>query len=456
MQKGNKVIKYSFILLILFAVCPAFCSEYFVATDGNDINSGTIDSPFKTIPKAVSLITAGDIIYLRGGTHNYSATITISSSKSGTSGNLITMQAYQNESPILDFTLQPDGDSYKGIILNGSYWHFKSFTIQKAGHVGLNVTGSHNILERLVTHENGDTGLNLPTGASYNLVLNCDSYLNCDPEENGEDADGFGAKFTTGVGNIFRGCRSWSNSDDGFDLWQAGNAVRFENCWAFRNGVNIWGFSPMNGDGNGFKLGQGTGKHAVIGCLAYRNQYRGIDQNGNSTGADVNNCTSVNNLYRNYVFSTSSSNYVLHNNISYLGTNSIAANVVNTYNSWNTGFSVSAADFASLDANGLDGPRGPNGELPKLKYMRLAPTSALIDAGMDVGLPYYGDAPDLGAFEHIDGDCQPDGDVDFLDLKCVADNWLNMSCGTCNGADFDNNNKVNLFDFAIMAENWLK
>ncbi|MCX5634000.1 MAG: hypothetical protein NTW93_10070 [Phycisphaerae bacterium] len=44
----------------------------------------------------------------------------------------------------------------------------------------------------------------------------------------------------------------------------------------------------------------------------------------------------------------------------------------------------------------------------------------------------------------------------MLDLKCLADNWLNSSCGTCNGADFSGDNKVNFNDFAIMAENWLK
>jgi hypothetical protein len=29
----------------------------------------------------------------------------------------------------------------------------------------------------------------------------------------------------------------------------------------------------------------------------------------------------------------------------------------------------------------------------------LLPTSPVIDAGIDVGLPYNGDAPDMGAFE---------------------------------------------------------
>ena len=88
--------------------------------------------------------------------------------------------------------------------------------------------------------------------------------------------------------------------------------------------------------------------------------------------------------------------------------------------------------------------------------MRLAAESDLIDGGTDVGLPYHYSAPDLGAFEYIDGDCQPDGNVDLADLECLADNWLGTDCGTCNGADFSGDSKVNFDDFAIMAENWLK
>ena len=164
------------------------------------------------------------------------------------------------------------------------------------------------------------------------------------------------------------------------------------------------------------------------------------------------------NLQKNFYFTDpcTTHSYVFRNNISHLGSIAISGHFDAQYNSWNSGFSVSDSNFASLDPNGIDGPRGPNGELPKLKFLRLAPTSRLIDAGIDVNQPYYGNAPDLGAFEHIDGDCQPDGDVDFLDLKCLADNWLHLSCGTCNGADFSKDNMVNFYDFAIMAENWLK
>jgi hypothetical protein len=421
MEKSKKVKNLRFVLLVLwtfFAGCPAYCSDYFVASDGNDNNNGSIEKPFKTIHKAAGLVSAGDIIYLLGGTYNYNSTILIS--KSGDANNLITLQNYKDESVILDFTNQPDEKDNKGIVLNGNYWHLKGFTIQYAGDAGLNVLGAHNILERLVTRMNANVGLRLSAGASYNLVLNCDSYLNYDAAKNGEDADGFGARGSTncttclGPGNVFRGCRAWGNSDDGYDLWWANNRVILEDCWAFGNGENIWNDSAFRGDGNGFKLGQGGGEHIVVRCIAYNHQHNGFDLNRSktdATGVVVYNCTSANNPDNNFKFSnpTTGAIHKLRNNISYSGPVTIGSLIDNSYNSWNSGFTVSAADFESLDANGIDGPRGADGSLPKLKFLHIAKTSPLIDAGTDVGQAFNGKAPDLGAFEHIEtaSICQP-------------------------------------------------
>jgi hypothetical protein len=58
-----------------------------------------------------------------------------------------------------------------------------------------------------------------------------------------------------------------------------------------------------------------------------------------------------------------------------------------------------AADFVSLDLTPATSPRAADGGLPRLDLFRLKPGSALIDAGANVGLPYLGTAPDLGAFE---------------------------------------------------------
>jgi len=70
------------------------------------------------------------------------------------------------------------------------------------------------------------------------------------------------------------------------------------------------------------------------------------------------------------------------------------------HNSWDTsGITVSDADFVSLDSSCLDDPRKPDGSLPDCNFLHLKSTSGLIDKGVNVGLPFNGKAPDLGAYE---------------------------------------------------------
>jgi len=58
------------------------------------------------------------------------------------------------------------------------------------------------------------------------------------------------------------------------------------------------------------------------------------------------------------------------------------------------------------------------------------------------------------------GDFEPDGDVDLMDLLYLTQRWLSTGCAApdwCGGADLDHlGGIVNLLDFAIFAENWLK
>jgi hypothetical protein len=48
---------------------------------------------------------------------------------------------------------------------------------------------------------------------------------------------------------------------------------------------------------------------------------------------------------------------------------------------------------------GWDAPRKPDGSLPDVPMFHPSAASAVIDRGVDVGLPFRGKAPDLGAFE---------------------------------------------------------
>jgi hypothetical protein len=237
----------------------------------------------------------------------------------------------------------------------------------------------------------------------------------------------------------------------------------YENCWAFKAGYLKNGNQCPGGNGNGFKMGsdETSSTHNVIlkNCLSFNNKAKGFDQNHNQGSMTLYNCSAYNNGGYNYaIYETlADGKTATITNCVYYGTGARrVGDVVQITDSWMSPFDVNSADFASIDPNAAYGPRNADGSLPDISFMRLASTSDLIDGGTDVELPFYGDAPDLGAFEYIDGDCQPDGRVDLADFKCLGDNWLDANCGTCNGADFDGDGNVNLYDFAVMADNWLK
>ncbi len=91
-------------------------ATYYVAPDGNDVNPGTITSPFKTVQRARDVVRTinsgmtGDIyIYLRGGTYPVSSTIDFTPADSGTNGFRVIYSAYQNETPILSGGVQVTG-----------------------------------------------------------------------------------------------------------------------------------------------------------------------------------------------------------------------------------------------------------------------------------------------------------------------------------------------------------
>jgi hypothetical protein len=396
----------------LFSCWPA---RLYVSTTGNDSNLGTFDQPFLTITKAISLLPPmfqpGDTVYVLGGVHVDSATISIS--KSGTEAARYHLLAYPGERPLLDFSSMSTSSSNRGIRLSGSYWYIRGFDVKGAGDNGMHISGSNNIIEFCAFYENRDTGLQLSNGASNNRIINCDSYYNADPT--GENADGFAAKLDVGTGNSFYGCRSWQNCDDGFDGYLStsdGVTTTLERCWIFKNGYLEDGSPSLPyGDGNGFKMGGGDKgsadslRHNMIlkNCLAFDNRVKGYDQNNNRGSMTLLNCTAYRNG-TNYGMNAgvkSGETMMLTNCVALGSAVSIWVGAVQTTDSWmNPPFSpVTDADFVSVDTTGLRGPRKPDGSLPDIAFLHLAPGSQLIDAGTNVGIPYNGAAPDLGAFE---------------------------------------------------------
>ena len=406
MSRTVKRVIYSTMTLLLVTVAELFGQTFYVATTGSDSSDGSFDHPFRTIAKGILVATVpGTTIYVRGGTYSVASTITIS--RSGTSTNRYSLLAYPGERPFLDFSTEPFGS--RGVRLSGSYWYIKGLDIWKAGDNGMNVSGSNNIIEFCSFSENYDTGLQLGGGASNNQVINCDSYFNKDTTQG--NADGFSPKLDVGTGNYFYSCRSWQNSDDGWDgyLRPSDNVTTtIENCWCFMNGYLKTG-QPSTGNGNGYKMGGGENTNAdslrhnmiLLNCLSFDNRVKGFDQNNNRGSMTLYNCTGYRNG-TNYLISSrirSTSVLTVKNCVALGSYGSLASFAVQATNSWMPPFVVTNDDFVSIDTTGVRGPRQPDGSLPAVQFMHLATGSDLIDAGTDVGLPFHGSAPDLGCFE---------------------------------------------------------
>jgi hypothetical protein len=407
--------------LTMVYIEPVVVNPLYIAPNGDDSNPGTMALPFKTVSKAVSVAVAGQTIYMRDGTYYYTETVTLA--ESGNPVNMYKIWAYPGEQPVLDFSGVTPGSLARGFLITGNFWHLKGLEIQYAPDNGVKVEGSYNIVEKCVFHHNQDTGLQIGFGstpsnadgllAAYNQIINCDSYRNYDEATHGSNADGFACKLHAGKGNIFTGCRAWENSDDGWDLFQTYFPVTIENSWTWHNGdKDLLGYSGTSwgGNGNGFKVGGNyyEAAHILTGCIAFDNAYesgKGFDQNHDMGSITVYNSVAWGNL-TNFSFNedpTDGGTHILRNNVSFdavTADTALAPSTVHDHNSWNLAVTASVTDFVSLDENLAKAARQADGSLPDNGFARLVAGSDLIDQGVDVGLPYCGAAPDLGAFEY--------------------------------------------------------
>lgn len=393
-------------LLALFCASSTVAATFFVAPGGSDSASGTQSSPFKSIAHAQSAASSGDIISLRGGTYtafnisssdstyNYVHTI----NKSG-----ISYIAFSGEIPIFDFSNIVASKRVCAFLVTGSNNTFQGFEVtgvkvgtQEQSECFRINSGSGNKFLKLKMHDCPAIGIYIQKNASNTLVENCDAFnLVGVRNVSAGNIDGFGCH-STGSGNVFRNCRSWHNSDDGYDCINAAGAVTFDHCWAFENGVN-------GGNGNGFKVG-GWGNttppnpvpvHTVEFCLSAENSSHGYYANHQcGQAANWTSNTSYNNgdadfdmlerVSRTDKTDIAGTREVMHNNLAYKGTLvadlNESGNIVKN-NSWTKTVTVSASDFQSELATQMTASRHSDGTLPTITFMHLTSGSDLTGLG---------------------------------------------------------------------------
>jgi len=428
--------RFFFLLTLCLVSLTTFATNYYVATSGNDSNSGTLSSPFKTLTKAIDVASAGDYIYLRGGVYNITSTIIIT--KNGTSSAKINVNAYGNEVPVLSFN-DTEGDSNRGIVMDGDYWYWKGITIEKAGDNGMLLSGNNNTIENCIFRKNHDTGLQLSRYSSSatsisqwpsnNLILGCESYDNRDSAN--EDADGFAAKLTVGTGNIFRNCVSHHNIDDGWDLYTKSDTgpigiITLEGCIAHNNGILTTGGTSGGGDKNGFKLGSSAHQinHIVRRCIAYKNGKHGFTDNGNIGAIEFTNNTSYDNDGYNW-HTRDGASHIFKNNVSF--ENSTNDRIIGNTSAPNSfvgatgGFTVNSSDFESTSIGSNSNPTS-NG------FLKPVSGSDLVDAGVtSTGITYNGTNPDLGAIESGGTVTPPSGDPEIVLTASAGTGVVNLN-----------------------------
>ncbi|MGB8491115.1 MAG: Ig-like domain-containing protein [Bacteroidales bacterium] len=470
-------------LLLFFAISSIVSAKtYYIATWGSDLNPGTLDQPWATWQRGVTMAYPGDTVYIRGGVYKPTSHIGSSSAmmlirpllgigRSGTIENPICYFAYTPDYeagnfPILDGSLlNPVNKFNVGINAeNAEYIHFKGLTVRWVRQQVLNDQAfgfdavptanmkfenctAHNIGGRGFYFESGAwnswDGANAPFSTDTTYFINCDAYNLCDSlsDNPGNAADGWKC------GNYFRGvlyftgCRAWNYSDDGIDPSGAGKRI-LSNCWVMSTTKYLkWGI-----EGNGVKTsGFGSNEVAYVdpnvhyveikNCIAadcYGNGfYNNLEAEAQNNALYLNNTA-----YKNYagfsdVFFNTPRTSEYYNNIAIYSTsadqgydplyevaiyrpsiyphsnnNWVATNLEDGWPGWsyNPAVIVTDADFQSNNMSQLTSARKADGSLPDIDFLKLVVGSDLIDAGINVGLPFIGKAPDMGAFESLFSD----------------------------------------------------
>jgi len=334
-----------------------------------------------------------------------------------------------------------------------------------ASGVGVGMSSNFTI-ENVTVHNVGGRGMSYwgisghPDYPEY--AIDTTRYINCDVYDcidllssvPGNGSDGWKLDNESAGYLYFYGCRAWNCGDDGFDISGPGITV-FDNCWSF--GHNM----PNAPDGNGFKFGANRG----VGAVQDSQGNTHVGPNVEGVRKIVRNCISAGNIgvgffdlayapyypnqsevYNNVAYANGIG-IALYVNADYKGVNpssyknnivykpsekdaggrpyklSTTSKYIASHNNWdfadNTivgslpwwqpskNLQVSDDDFVSLDMSQLSRPRKPDGSLPDITFMKLAKGSKLIDAGTDVGIPYYGSAPDIGYAEYVPNGYEP-------------------------------------------------
>ena len=164
-------------------------SIYYVSPSGNDTWPGSLSQPFRTINRGAVVLTAGDTLYVRGGTYQE----VVSVGNSGTAAAPIKILAYPGETPAVDgnnYTL-PTGTWGVLFAVRGNYVQLDGLEVRYSNWIGLVLFGQHVTASHINSHHNRENGI-LVSG-DYGTVEDSEVWENANSNAPGGSYRGYWA-----------------------------------------------------------------------------------------------------------------------------------------------------------------------------------------------------------------------------------------------------------------------
>lgn len=394
-----------------------------------------IVKPGESINDKLKVLQPGDTLLVRAGTYNES----LSLPRDGQSGKYLVLKAYPNEKPIIT-------NSTTLLTLSKQWWLIQGliFDQQGAASDAIKISGSNSILRGCELRNGKKDGIDGDKGSTNITIENCAIYDFVN--QPGVDAHGIvvdpGAIGWKILKNKIYNCGgdciqiyaedTHPVSDYSKDFTISGNTFYTTLGSNSENGLDFKGIDGCVVDGNELYGFQNKAWVVQKGCRnitgsnnIIHDSERGIEFRGEG-GKSQENIKLVRNvlyniqkyyvikfdyvanveLYHNTLANSPviairvegqgiSSGKMQNNLISNCGGASVSAtfNVTSNYNGW---FNSDAGDMAGAnDVTGSD-PKFVNAAQANF---RLASASPAKDKGVNIGLPFTGARPDLGAYE---------------------------------------------------------
>jgi hypothetical protein len=390
----------SFLCLVLINTgTPAVeAATYYVATTGNDASPGTVSLPFSTIRKGISVLRAGDTLFIRGGTYGESINSNAQTIPSGTSwSDAPVIAGYPGETVIL----KPSGCNIVNLSSPSlQYLVFKNLVLD-----GVNLTSSISFSCEDIAMGSGGSTINhirfqdlevknspangIAARGTYIEFLNLHVHHNGMGAQQVGYAPGANGIYGVAANSVVRGGNYHDNLCYGVRFFDSGTVAPandnvIEGAWLYANGKTkaFNGISACGSGGGGIILGdrRNTARNNVIS-----NNWHGIGVVASGSTTDTTNIFN-NTMYGNVIGLSMQSQPV---------TNTSAINNIIYGNSTNTYDVYTQLKTSTSNLNSNPGFINETGN-----DFRLQTGSIAIDSGVAIGsivTDYSGKARPQGA-----------------------------------------------------------